>query len=54
MEELTTAITTWGNTFKADATTMLTTVAPIALAVVGLGMALMFGIKKFKQISNKG
>lgn len=54
MDALTTAISTWGNQFKTDATSMLTTVAPIALGIVGLGMALMFGIKKFKEIYNKG
>lgn len=50
---LQTALTTWGTQFATDATSMLTTLAPIALGVVGLGLALMFGIKKFRQIANK-
>lgn len=53
MEALQTALTTWGTQFSTDATSMLTTLAPIALGVVGLGLALMFGIKKFRQIANK-
>lgn len=53
MEALQSALTTWGSQFGADATSMLTTLAPIGLGVVGLGLALMFGIKKFRQIANK-
>lgn len=53
MEALQTALTAWGTQFSTDATSMLTTLAPIALGVVGLGLALMFGIKKFRQIANK-
>lgn len=53
MESIQTAISTWGTSFSADVTSMITTVLPIALGVVGLVMAVKFGIKFFKSTVNK-
>ena len=51
MESIQTAITTWGTTFSSDVTSMITTILPIALGVVGLTMAVMFGIKFFRKVA---
>ena len=48
-----TALTTWGNSFKTDATSMITSMLPIALAVLGLSIAVMFGVKFFRKVANK-
>lgn len=53
MEAITQALTTWGTTFATDAQTMITTMLPIALGVVGLSIAVMFGIKFFRKVANK-
>lgn len=53
IEQILAALTTWGNTFKTDATSMITTMLPIALTVLGLSIAVMFGIKFFRKVANK-
>lgn len=53
MQSITTALTTWGTTFATEAETMITTMLPIALGVVGLSIAVMFGIKFFRKVANK-
>lgn len=53
MEAVTTALTTWGTQFSSDATSMITTMLPIALGVLGLSLAVMFGIKFFRKVANK-
>ena len=54
MEAIQTAITTWGTSFATDAQSMIATVLPIALGIVGLSAAVMFGIKFFLRLKNKG
>lgn len=53
MQSITTALSTWGTSFASDAETMITTMLPIALGVVGLSIAVMFGIKFFRKVANK-
>lgn len=53
MQSITTALSTWGASFATDAETMITTMLPIALGVVGLSIAVMFGIKFFRKVANK-
>lgn len=36
-----------------DLTEMITTMLPIALGVVGVGLAVTFGIKYFKKLTNR-
>lgn len=36
-----------------DLTSVATSVAPIALGVIGLSVVVIFGIKMFKRITNK-
>lgn len=40
-------------TIAGNLSSVLTTVAPIALTIVGAGMVLTFGIKWFKRLTNK-
>jgi len=40
-------------TIAGDISSVLTTIAPTALSVVGAGMVLTFGIKWFKRLTNK-
>lgn len=37
----------------SDMTGMIQTMLPIALGVVGVGLAVMFGIKYFKKLTNR-
>lgn len=37
----------------SDLTTTITTIAPIALGIVGAGIVLVFGVKWFKRLTNK-
>lgn len=55
MSSLITAVGTAFGTVKDDMFSMLGTVLPIALAILGAGLAITFGIKYFKKLSgNKG
>lgn len=47
---VTSAMTTVANDMTATATSLI----PIALGVVGIAMVVIFGIKIFKRIANKG
>ena len=40
-------------TVASDMTGMITSLLPIALGVVGTGLAVMFGIKYFKKLTNR-
>lgn len=53
MEAIQTALTTWGTQFATDAQSMITTMLPIALGIVGLSIAVMFGVKFFRKVANK-
>lgn len=53
MQAIQTALTTWGTSFASDAESMITTMLPIALGVVGLSIAVMFGVKFFRKVANK-
>ena len=53
ISSITSALSTWGSSFATDATTIITTMLPIALGVVGLFMAVMLGIKFFRKVANK-
>ena len=37
----------------SDLTSTITTIAPIALGIVGAGIVLVFGVKWFKRLTNK-
>lgn len=47
------ALSTAFQTIAGDLTTVITTIAPIALGIVGAGMVLVFGVKWFKRLTNK-
>ena len=48
-----TALSTAFTSISSDLTTTLSTVLPIALSVLGMGIVIMFGVKWFKKITNK-
>ena len=48
-----TALSTAFTSIAADLTSVITTIAPIALGIVGAGMVLVFGVKWFKRLTNK-
>lgn len=52
-ESVISALSTAFNTIAGNISSVLTTVAPIALTIVGAGMVLTFGIKWFKRLTNK-
>ena len=52
-ESVITALSTAFQTIAGNISSVLTTVAPIALTIVGAGMVLTFGIKWFKRLTNK-
>lgn len=52
-ESMTTAVKTAFSTIKTDVGSMMETALPIALAIVGIGLAVMLGVKFFKKISSK-
>lgn len=47
------ALSTAFQTIASDLTSVITTIAPIALSIVGAGMILVFGVKWFKRLTNK-
>lgn len=52
-ESMTTAVDTAFKAIKSDVTSMMTTALPVALAIVGIGLAITLGVKFFKKISSK-
>lgn len=52
-EGMTTAVDTAFKAIKADVSSMMTTALPVALAIVGIGLAITLGVKFFKKISSK-
>ena len=48
-----TALSTAFTSIASDLTSVITTIAPIALGIVGAGMVLVFGVKWFKRLTNK-
>lgn len=52
-ESVISALSTAFSTIAGNISSVLTTVAPIALTIVGAGMVLTFGIKWFKRLTNK-
>ena len=48
-----TALQTAFNSIASDIGSVITTIVPIALGVVGAGLVLVFGIKWFKKLTNK-
>ena len=51
METITTAVTTALQGVSDDAMTMIGTVLPFALSIVGAGLVVVLGIKFFKKIT---
>ena len=47
------ALSTAFTSIASDLTSTITTVAPIALGVLGMGIVLTFGVKWFKRLTNK-
>ncbi len=52
-ETMTTAVDTAFKAIKSDVSSMMTTALPVALAIVGIGLAITLGVKFFKKISSK-
>lgn len=52
-ESMTTAVDTAFKAIKTDVTSMMSTALPVALAIVGIGLAVTLGVKFFKKISAK-
>jgi len=52
-EGMTTAVDTAFKAIKSDVSDMMTTALPVALAIVGIGLAVTLGVKFFKKISSK-
>lgn len=52
-ESMTTAVDTAFKAIKSDVSSMMTTALPVALAIVGIGLAINLGVKFFKKISSK-
>lgn len=50
---MTTAVDTAFKAIKSDVSSMMTTALPVALAIVGIGLAVTLGVKFFKKISSK-
>ena len=48
-----TALSTAFTSISSDLTSTMTTILPIALGVLGMGIVIMFGVKWFKKITNK-
>lgn len=48
-----TAMSSAFTTIAGDMTSTLTTILPIALGVVGLGIVIKFGVKWFQRLSSK-
>lgn len=51
MESITTALSTWGTTLSSNVTSIVTTMLPIALGVVGTFLAVRLGIRFFKSVA---
>ena len=47
------ALSTAFTSIASDLTSVITTIAPIALGIVGAGIVLVFGVKWFKRLTNK-
>ena len=52
-EAMTTAVKTAFTSIKTDVSSMMETALPVALAIVGIGLAVTLGVKFFKKISSK-
>lgn len=52
-EGMITAIDTAFKAIKTDVSSMMSTALPVALAIVGIGLAVTLGVKFFKKISAK-
>lgn len=52
-ESMATAIDAAFKAIKSDVTSMMSTALPVALAIVGIGLAVALGVKFFKKISSK-
>lgn len=48
------ALSSGFSSIASDLGSVITTIAPIALGIVGAGMVLVFGVKWFKRLTNKG
>lgn len=50
---MSTAISTAFSSVKTDVLSVMETALPIALAIIGVGLAITLGVKFFKKISSK-
>lgn len=53
MDGIISALTTAMTTIKTDFFTALTSILPVALAIVGAGIVIVLGVRYFKKIANK-
>lgn len=48
-----TALQTAFTSIASDVTSVITSILPIALGIVGAGVVIIFGVKWFKRLTNK-
>lgn len=53
MSDIISALTTAMTSVKTDFFSALTSILPVALAIVGAGLVIVLGVKYFKRIANK-
>lgn len=53
MSDIITALTTAMTTVRTDFFSALTSILPIALAIVGAGLVIVLGVRYFKSIAKK-
>ena len=54
MQAITNTMSTWGTQVASDVESILTALLPIALGVLGLSIAVMFGINFFRKVVGEG
>lgn len=52
-EGMTSAVSSAFTNIKSDVVDMMSSALPVALAIVGIGLAVTLGVKFFKKISSK-
>lgn len=53
MENIQSALSTAFTEISTNLSTTVTSILPIALGIVGMGIVIVFGVKWFKRLTNK-
>ena len=53
MENIQSALSTAFSEISTNLSTTVTSILPIALGIVGMGIVIVFGVKWFKRLTNK-